>query len=245
MGALTAGQIVDQALDWAGNPSLSNQAFVAFNAWLRRKYAEAQYHQPLHATATATVGEAFTDVSVSGHDIVRVQNVALVNPAVGEPPVYEPAILPFYDNAPGGNSGQQSLSQFGLPTGVAVRYGSSPDHAVAAGAVALEWFPKPDKAYPVDVYVFAVPAAVGTNDTPDYLNDETMIQAVYVWALRHQKDAGAQPAAAELMRMEASDRALYGARPGQEESWKLDSRNFDRSPVYSPTLGGFIKGKGR
>lgn len=227
MGILTHDQLVSAGLELAGNTSLTSHASVWLNTWLRDVYMKHPWPflQKRYGPISMTVGaSAYAIGNGSGGSVTdrifRVKRVALADTVntgfkgelnIGDEEDVEPWDDPAWID---------TLSR-GLGTEVFI---------TSAGADPFLWtlsFNKPlDRAYRILVTAQYLPGAVTTSGVPIYQNDETMIHAIYVKALKHQDDPRSFGEGQALQAMVAADRVALGRRHGARVN--LSRRSFRR-----------------
>lgn len=230
MGQLTRATIVSEGLLLAGDTSLTARANVWLNMALRSVYRSWPWpflHKRHNGVALAAGASSLTfgNGSTETLEVTRI-----FDPIV----VYRAA----YDGA-GQARVRQLLDQtletheavtnptinIGIPTEFRVK----PSNTVF-GTWTLTPNPIPDKAYLLSIDCLIQPADLSLDATvPLYPSDATMIQMVVVAAVKYMM--ASDPAVlqrysvedAALREMVISDRLRYGAIPGVNDQWGLDT----------------------
>lgn len=224
MGTLTRDTIVSEALQLAGDTSLTSRAEVWLNAWLRDEYRGWDWDFLRRLT---TISLASGAVSAT---------MALTHPTKARP-------KDVYVHRPAGTIGatlaaRKRLTKVGFITGLEAdrhpllattndtgepqRWGF--DARDSAGLIYV--WPRADQAYSLDVEWYETPADPTGTGVPLYPSDEVMIQAVFARALDHMQDPRAQAEHAKLEMMKHRVRAVERDSAGQYGYAPLDSRYF-------------------
>lgn len=227
MGTLTRDTIVSEALELAGDTSLTNRANVWLNLFLRSEYRAWDWDFLKRQTVlTLASGAVSASMSLTRATMAKVLNV--------------------YAHRPAGTIGaslelRRKLTKAGLYAGLdsekhplLVRTSGESgapeywgfDSRTATGLIYV--WPRADQAYSLDVEWVETPADPGASDLPTYPDDETMVQAVFVKALKHLQDerAGEEESKLEVMRQRV--RGLERDASGTYATATLDPDVFRR-----------------
>lgn len=232
MGSLTRDTIVSEALQLAGNTGLTSRANVWLQAFLDQVYSSHRWpflrsrYGPTNITAGTTSvtagGSGGTITTDALNGIWRLRIADSVNNGMKRDLNIEDA---------------DSIHPEDDPAWVDTTSRSVPTVALVAPSATVnnQWVisfkPVPDKTYRLLTVAGLRPAAIGGPTTPFYPNDETLIQSVYVQALRHQNDERFAAEWDVLRTMIAADRVKFGRRPGAGRAWQLAPRVFGRRRV--------------
>lgn len=205
MGSKTAATIVSEALELAGDTSLTSRANVWLDLFLRDEYRQWDWDF-LKRFSQFSLDSGAVSVAMTLTDATQAR------------------ILNVYAHAPQGTIGASLTSRVrltnrglfsGLPTdqhpkltttndtGVPTYYSFDPRDSTGT----LYVWPRADQAYTLDVEWIETPADLAGSGTPRYPSDATMVQAVFAMALKHMQDARASE---ELQRLEVMRNRVRG-----------------------------------
>lgn len=215
--------IISEALEKAGNPSLSTRAQTWLAAGLDSLYAAwswpflQQSYQFTLAQGASTLLVATTQPNLRVYNCLRAQ-LAKNGAYVCDPDLYSPEEVP----------GPMDPTLNTLPTGRPQCFVVDP---ASVDGMTFKPFPKPDQSYTLQLTLQAVakadvtPASIGT---PKYPSDETLIQLVVCEAFWHMDDERFTAAEGKFQQLVAKDRAKYG-RTANRGRWMLARRTFGDS----------------
>lgn len=234
MATLTRTQIVSAGLQKAGQPQLTTHANTWLNAALRRAYGSWNWpflHKRLGGIALATGTTSFDFGAGSNGETLDVKRVL------------DPVRLYTSGYTAKGRARIRNVNDTdldidetlndpskgrGIPTTFKVRLSTS-----IQGRWTLYPNPIPDKDYLVALEYLFLPANLsGDSSVPIYPEDETLIQMVYVEALRFMDDERGlllTKIAAEDSKLQAmlvADRLAHGSAEGINEDQLLDDNIF-------------------
>ncbi|MFA6082669.1 MAG: hypothetical protein WC773_04675 [Patescibacteria group bacterium] len=207
MGALTSTVIVSQALERLGNATLTTTAGIWLLNLLDRLYED--YSWPflekiatgsLAAEATSTNLPADFDSPIS-HDSFVLTDVNGINHSLRFNTGYDQDLL----NDPG---------LIGEPKHV----------IIDLNAMTWRTFPLANQQYTYQIRYKFKPARSDVAFTPDFPNDEIMIQGVYVRGLQHEDDDRYVPENQELLRMISVYKAKFNKQPMRSQRVQLSSK---------------------
>jgi hypothetical protein len=209
MGQLTRAEIVTEGLEMAGNTGLTTRANVWLNLWLSKVYTQwpwafLQNHYGPISVAVGTQKVTFGAGQNTDDRIHTIRRALLTDPVSG----VVSTELQLRSSS--------SVNALDILSGVsATNYGQPRVLHVVPSSTAGQWelyfSPRPAVATRLVLVAHFTPDHLSADsDVPSYPNDETMMFAVYVAALRHQQDERWQSEAAELRRMIAADRSVHG-----------------------------------
>ncbi len=232
MGQMTNTDIISEALELAGNSGLTARAQVWLNTWLQRVYTHWAWpflrnHYGPFDIAVGAQSLAFGNGAQTTDRIHSVNRALLTDPVSGV--VSTELKLSGSSKVPAPDMFTSvSASNLGRPHTL---------HVVPVAATPGQWTlyfsPRPSQATRLVLVAQYTPEFLDVDDTPLYLNDETMIQAVYAQALRHQQDERWQAEDAVLRRMIAADRTVHGG--GADEIGPgLDTTRFAQRGGTAP-----------
>jgi len=229
MGSMTRSTLISEALELAGDTSLTPRAVQWFNAALAELYAAAPWsfvcrwfgphNVPAGSTSliagTAIGDDADSFVPVRIHSIIKLQCADGANEPL-EVALDATDLLPASSNPL-------------LP--LAPRQGQPPKRAYVAepgnaGAWTVTFEYPTDRAYSFAVYAHIIPNDLTSDsDRPAYPNDDTIMAAIRAKAYEHQKDGLGFN---EVYRAKvAADRLLYLKTTNAHAALRL-------SPRFSP-----------
>lgn len=231
MGQLTRAQIVTEGLNLAGNTGLTTRANYWLNTFLgsiypshRWSFLERRYTAPALTAGGASL--SFGAGSVTSDLISHVLRIALADTSNDG---YKNDIwIADGESSEASNEPAWLSSTRGLPNQLMVE----PD-----ATTQFKWTISPsglaDKAYRLSILAQYLPTHIdvtsgGDNTKPVYPNDETMMHAIYVQALRHQSDERAVPEEEILASKVRMDRLKFGRRVGTAQKIGLSRRTFTR-----------------
>jgi hypothetical protein len=209
MGSMTRNQIINEALQLAGNTGLGTRAVAWLQTWLDRVYQS--YPWPfLKGTLVTTVPPGSGVLSINDPATLRITDVtgARLLTSSGD-------FIRTLNLYKGHTSGVFS----GEPVNVIYGQDIFDPYRATMTLGASAQIP-----YQLGVDYQFLPPALGADDHPHYPNDETCIQAVFWRALKHQKDDRQEIEAGILARMVAEDRVSEGHKRGGMEKLKLSRR---------------------
>ena len=208
MGALTSTTIVDQALGRLGNDSLTVEAGIWLLNALDRLYEDFAWPF-LETTATGTLTEGQSSVNLPSDFDSPISHNSFV--VIDEDDVYH--ALSF-------NTGfdQDQLVNPAL---------DGPPQRALVNLDTMTWrpYPLPDKIYTWQVRYKKKPARSDVEFTPDFPNDDILIQAVYIRGLQYEDDDRFDAENKELQRMIAMYKRKFNLQP-QKSQRVLLSRRF-------------------
>lgn len=229
MGEMTRGTIVTRGLQHAGNTSLSALANDWLNAWLDSVYTSWPW--PFlkkrrtglalsTGTHTLSFGNGSSGVTLRVQrvlDPVRLYNSTYTARSLVR--LRSEAATPVEDD----EVMVDSTVNRGLPNFVK----AIPDESTKY-KWSLIFNRAADKDYLLAVDYIDIPAQLtGDSDIPRYPNDRTMMKAVEVEALRHQKFHGQYRAELDVLAgMVVDDRLKHGSILGMNDEWGLDPNTF-------------------
>lgn len=229
MGALSFATIVSEGLQLAGNTSLSTRGGVWLNAWLAATYNSYPWpflgsRSTINLAAGTTLSQFGDGATISEKvDSIRRIEISDSNRSGSYKRDLE---LDSFDSV-----GAEDDPYFILTSNTGVPIKATLVHVTADPPVykwGIYWNPVPDNSYIAAVTFQLRPADISdTTKKPQYPNDQTMIHAVYVQALRHQADERWQVESGALEAMVRADRVTYGRQPGSSPGrLRLSSRVF-------------------
>jgi hypothetical protein len=233
MGTMNRGEIIELALNTAGDSSLFLQAWKWLDNWLTQTYSAWPWPflQRMDTGISLPAGTASLQFGSANKLVQRIYD-----------PVYlytsdmsmraAARIRQLIDGSPDLDEVAGVTSSSGLPLTFRIRASTT-----VQGAWDLYPWPRPDKNYLLKVEYQLRPASAGAyagvlTDVPLYPNDETIVQGVLVKALqfisasspeylqRYQLEMGI------LRGMVADDRIAFGQVPGLNDSTALDGGVF-------------------
>lgn len=226
MGMLSRGNVVSTALNLAGNTGLTTQANTWLNAFLGSVYASWAWPFLLRrygpytlaaGTASTVVGQGSGSIT---EGLLRIDRVLLLGAsdtdAKQDVELVSSQTVDATDT-PGALAGVAK----GTPSKALLEI-SDPSLATTPFRWILNWIPRPDIAYRYELYAYRRPPDLSDDgDGVLYPNDQTLIQAVYVQALRHQADERWVPEDAKLRSLVSEDRLMFGRQPAQNTKLML------------------------
>ena len=212
MGALTSTTIIEQALGRLGNDSLTVEAGIWLLNALDRLYEDFQWpFLETTATGSLTVGQSSvtlpTDfdspISHNSFSIINsdgIHSTLSFNTGYDQDAIADPALE-------------------GLPISALINLDT------------MTWrpYPLPGQAYTWQVRYKKKIARSSSEFTPDFPNDDVMIQAVYVRGLQYEDDDRFDAENKELQRMVAIYKRKFNLQPQKAQRVQF-SRKF-RTPV--------------
>lgn len=209
MGAMTRGTLISEALEIAGDTSLTPRAQAAFNAALLRIYASAPWPFLRRRLGPTTVNAGTRTVNVGTGAVIFPVRIHSVEKAwLGDPRGRsEPYPLEVYNSD--GLDGAEPLLTPNMGRG-------RPQSLICTQTESSAWawsleFEKPvDQAYPMLLLAHVIPNDLTDNtQTPIYPNDLTLLQAIKLYALEHQSDERWMVENGKLESFIENDRAIY------------------------------------
>lgn len=233
MGALTRAELVDEGTNLAGNSSLTTRANTWFNAWLRSQYRAWPWPFLQKRVSGVPLASASSSLLLGvGSGGVALEIQRIIDPVQIHKADYSGRGLVRIRQSSGSviqnwdESTNNPATNLGMPQVLKVV-----TDTVWGRWVLYPW-PIPDVAYLLSFDYFEQPAdmvqgSVGDVLVPIYPNDRTMIQAVYVDALKYEsagEDSSSYRAELEVLAaMVRDDRLKYGEVPGTNDRTNLDS----------------------
>ena len=215
---LTGNQIITQALEQAGNPSLTTLAQTWLNNILDRLYEDSRWPwQEKQLTAVLPAGSTVITLPGDFIDLWNKQGLKLIDQTSG---ATRSLIFLTHDE----------YDVISVPTTP-----GPPTHFEFTYSVGAGWrpFPTPDKDYNYTLRYKFKPARVTNFDaTVSFPNDDLLVQAVYVRALQHEDDARYQVEAEVLAKMIGSYLRQFNISP-------LRGANVAMRVTTFPPLGFF------
>jgi hypothetical protein len=208
MGALTSTTIIDQALGRLGNDSLTVEAGIWLLNALDRLYEDFQWPF-LETTATGALTEGQSSVNL---------------PADFDSPVSHNSFGVIDEN--GIHHALSFNTGFDQDQLVNPDLDGTPERAfVNLDAMTWRPYPLPNKAYTWQVRYKKKIARSDVAFTPDFPNDDILIQAVYVRGLQYEDDDRFAAENTELQRMVALYKRKFNLQ-AQKSQRVLLSRKF-------------------
>lgn len=227
MGQLTRDTIISEALLLAGNTSLTTRAKVWLNAWLRSQYrAHAWPFLIERASLIAMAADSLYVTVGANNGGITLEIQRIIDPIDVYTSDYATRMRARVVQLIGQDQSEMvelnnPATNRGVPSAFRVRA------TTTWGAWKLVPNVVPDRACKLAFDYLYQPADLSTNVAPVYPNDETLIQAVYVQALKHMDKLDAWAQQFELLRtQQIADRAKYGIVDGTNDLWSLDSSIF-------------------
>lgn len=215
---LTANQIITQALEQAGNPTLTTLAQTWLNNILDRLYEDSRWPwQEKSLTAVLPAGSTVITLPGDFLDLWNTQGLKVSDQITG---ATHSLLLLSHD--------EYDVITAPLTTG-------TPTHFEFTYSVGAGWrpFPTPDKDYDYTLRYKFRPARVTNFDaTVSFPNDDLLVQAVYVRALQHEDDARYPAEAEVLAKMIGSYLRQFNISPLRRANIAMRISTF-------PTLGFF------
>lgn len=213
MGLLTFDQIVTEGMELGGNTGLTTRCDAFLKAWISKEWAKWPWPflQSRYGPVNVAAGVSSYDTAPLG-SISHIRRVLIADVAnngyKGELVLYDDRELDAQDDPLWSDS-----SSPGLPFRVVVT------PVLSADKIQTSWlinFDHPtDKAYRLIIVAQSAPVITDTTKVINYPNDETLIQAVFCYVLKHQEDSRASDEEAKLRGMVNEDRVTYGKQPSQ------------------------------
>ena len=226
MGALTFAEILTEGGLLGGNDSLTTRAPIALKNWLRRQAAVWPWPHvirtvsglSLAAQSSATVGAGSGGVTDIIHQVKK--PITLYSPDFRSR--LRPDIVAYDESNLGLSIAVQAgQSSYGSPTKAKVGrvFG-------VRGQWQIDFFPRPDRAYLMELILHVIPADPAPADIPWYPEDETMIEFVSTFIKRYDNDDDRFDAMEVVAAKVVDDRAVHGGVPGFNEDLSLDESVF-------------------
>lgn len=212
MGASLFSEIVSEGLLQAGDTSLTTRANFALKKWLRSQAEGFLWPmlKSLEQVAVSANAESFSIGNGQGgvsEEIFRINDPMKIwdtgsNTLAGLANIrvktdWSDALVNPFD----GSQGKPTEARLVQSRSSKGEWEVSFDHET-------------DKAYTVQVSYYCIPADPATSAVPWYPNDRTMVQAVYVEALKYKKDPNYRNELDLLAGMVRQDRMNHGIKPG-------------------------------
>lgn len=229
MAQATNDEVITEALELAGDSSLKSRAIFWLNRWVISESGKAPWPHtfatlgpmPLPAGSVSILLGGPTGAYPSRVHSVRRLYEATANGERGAPIYFQEQ----EESAPP-TSGTSWLGDYGGAT----RGGSSRSDVRIISAGSGQWYVMfPDRLNHlrrVHVDLKLIPAIQLLSDVSPYPNDETLMQAIYCYALKHQNDERQMAEEQKLQRMVQEDRATYCKLGGNNQHMRLASRTF-------------------
>ena len=224
MPASTLAEIVSEGLLQAADTSLTNRAIFSFKKWLRSQAIAFLWPQ-CKVESVVAFGGALSILQIGGglggitNEIQRINDPLKIY-AASSPTLADFAnvrIQTDWDNALVNNT-----QGTGKPENAIVRqvFGTK-------GAWNITFNRTSDKAYTVLMSSYQIPEIATVNSIPWYPNDRTMVQSVYVEALKYKKDSNYMEQLDLLAHMVQQDKVSEGIKPGVNDGGiQLNSKYF-------------------
>ena len=211
MGASIFSEIVSEGLLQAGDTSLTTRANFALKKWLRSQ-AEGFLWPQLKGNEQVAVGANSEDFDIGAGDGGVTEEIFRINDPMkiwetGSETLAGMANIrvktDWDDTLVNPFDGSQ-----GKPTEARLKQNTT------KGSWTVSFDHETDRAYTVYVNYYYIPADPATSAVPWYPNDRTMVQAVYVEALKYKKDPNYRNELDLLAGMVRQDRMNHGIKPG-------------------------------
>jgi hypothetical protein len=231
VGALTRAEIVTQGLREAGNTSLTTRGNEWLNRWLRSQYMALDWPFLQRRATGISLALGATSVSFGAGSSVTPQVQRIHDPVWLYNTDYtvrrKARIVSLLD---GDEDRDETINNPSTHKGVPTTFKARPD-ATTEGKWTLVPEVIPDRSLLIALDYTELPdnintATAGDSTKPRYPNDDTMIQAVYVAALKHDKADNYMAERDVLASMVLADRVKFGAALGINDTWGLDPKVF-------------------
>lgn len=239
MGDLTHAQIVTESLELAGNIGLTTRAQTWLGLILKDLSEHFTFPQQSSMVGTFTptgnvlhpdgVGGDEAGAGCPGVSTLNGRNVRGIRRIILQETVAVSAGNPILETE------LDLLTEAGYRAGdnntLGEQLTGKPRRALLtpyANGFYVRTLPYPDKTYTAVVYA-DVPwssLSYSASVVNPYMNDMTVIQGVYAYALRHMVDERASEAWAEYIRQRGEDRVRYGNMNPDNKTLKLASTSF-------------------
>lgn len=236
MGTRTLSSIITEGLELAGNTGLTARARAWVNSFVNTAHARHNWHFLRQRYGPFNIAKGDKSITLGdGTNITdKITHIRRIYIA---------------DTVDSGFKGELTVTEAGedeaadIPDWIDGDSQGTPLRAYVEPASATSMYqfkaffaPVPDKAYRIQVLAQRKHADLSEGGSDDgntvfYPNDDTLIHAVYVAALRHQDDPRFAVEEQALMRKVTADYISFGKPPGQAPKLRLSSRVF-RRPRY-------------
>ncbi len=229
MGEKTAAQLIDEALNLAGDTRLTTPALTWLNSWLRSTYGAWPWPFLMRRNAAVSLVTGATGVDFGAGSVVTNQVKRVFDPIWVYNSTRTSRVRARIRTLVGGHieedeTAMDSATNRGIPTQFKVRSATSG----VWGKWSLIPNPIPDRDYLLAIeWQEMLPNLTSTSTVPAYPNDRTMVQAVYAEALRYMKDqTGYKDALQILASQVADDRMKFGEVTGTNDQISIDPNVF-------------------
>lgn len=223
MGASIFSEIVSEALNQAGDTSLTVRMNFVLKKWLRSQAMAFLWPQLRTDVNVAVEGGISGGSFGSGSGGVTEEVRRICDPMkiyYGSGPTLTDhaniRVQTDWDDAL-----VNAAAEIGKPDAVRVKELTS-----TKGRWSLAFNRTTDKAYTIQVKYYFTPVDPATTEVPWYANDRTMVQAVFTEALKYKKDTSYRDELALLATMVMQDRLSEGIKPGVHDSGIQLSRRY-------------------
>jgi len=223
MALVTNDELITEALELAGDSSLKQRALFWLNRWVISESNKVPWPHTLvtHGPVSVSGGTSRLLLGLEGSELMNrvhsIRGIRRWSSAAGAGRgMHFNGSEEVRDQSPGA-----WMREFSRDTGMQVN-----TEDLGNSTWALNFSPVSNAQMDLLLYLKLVPEVQELGQVSPYPNHETLVQALYCYALKHQNDERQMAEENKLQRMVQEDRAVFLKLGGNNQRMNLSSRTF-------------------